>query len=138
MSDTFLATLEQSTGSSSKERPLTYTERRALAQKQAEQNQRVNRTKSLREREAETRKKGLETSLFGDLLDGEEDSEKDETPGAPLGGKAMKMMMNMGWKPGEGLGKTSEEVSGFEGVDGRSRMDADSGRFLIAIAKDIG
>lgn len=108
-SDKFLAAAAAA-GTSATTSSDSYAERRRLALKQAEEKQRANRTKSLKEREEEARRKGLSTSLFGALDDDDQQQqqdgdETDTTPGAPLGGKAMSMMLKMGWKPGQGLGR---------------------------------
>lgn len=71
----------------------TYAQRRAAAAKRHLEAQ----PKPRAVREEEARRKALETSLF----------EREE---GEAGGKAMGLMMKMGWKPGEGLGKRVEET----------------------------
>ncbi|KAL5508361.1 hypothetical protein ACEPAH_5980 [Sanghuangporus vaninii] len=82
----------------SSNKPLTYAERRKQAQRQSEKKNVQNRAKSRREREAEAREQGLRQSLFERAQ-----AEKQET-GAE--NKAVKMMLRMGFKPGESLGRT--------------------------------
>jgi hypothetical protein len=72
----------------------TYAQRRSLAAKKHLESQ----PKPRAVREEEARRKALETSLF----------ERGEEQGVGAG-KAMGLMMKMGWKPGEGLGKRAEE-----------------------------
>lgn len=83
----------------------TYLDRRKAAQKKHLESQ----PKSLKLREEEKRRKGLETSLFAGV---EEDASKlGESSKPAVGGKAMSMMMKMGWKVGEGLGKKGDDVT---------------------------
>ncbi|GHJ85157.1 hypothetical protein NliqN6_1559 [Naganishia liquefaciens] len=82
MSDKYLTEAPQS-------RTQTYTQRRAAAARQHLDSQ----PKPRAVREEEARRKALETSLF---------AQDGLQKGA---GKAMGLMMKMGWTPGEGLGK---------------------------------
>jgi hypothetical protein len=93
LSDKFL--VEQSSSSSIK----TYGERRKEAQRLAKLKNDQNRMKSRRQRELESRQEGLKTSLF--------DRAKEEDG---LGGnsKALSIMMKMGFRPGQALGKGEE------------------------------
>ncbi|QRW12758.1 G-patch domain-containing protein [Ceratobasidium sp. AG-Ba] len=99
LSDKFLASLESSkppaTGNAS------YAERRRIAQRESERKRLEGRIKSRRELEEEARREGLSRSLF--------EKEKDaEQQGSGGGSKAMSMMLRMGFKPGESLGKKEE------------------------------
>ena len=87
--------------------PLNYSARRA---KESLKSQRLGQAKNqlkLKDLEEQRRKEGLETSLFERLGDGRGKSkDREEAREAEKGGnKAMEMMMKMGWKVGEGLGK---------------------------------
>lgn len=82
----------------SSKKPLTYAQRRKQAQRQSEIKNAQNRIKSRREREEEARKQGLEQSLFERAK-----AEKQETG---VENKAMNLMLRMGFKPGESLGRS--------------------------------
>lgn len=62
----------------------------------------ANNKLSLKAREEQQRREGLNTSLF----DKKDDPSTNASAG---GGKAMAMMMKMGWKVGEGLGKKDDD-----------------------------
>ncbi|KAI5452844.1 hypothetical protein NCC49_006384 [Naganishia albida] len=93
MSDKYLVAAEATTRKSTQ----TYAQRRAHAAAEAEKRHLESRIKPRAVREEEARRKALETSLF--------ERKEAQSVGA---GKAMGMMMKMGWKVGEGLGKRSE------------------------------
>ena len=100
MSDKFL--VESAPARSTQQ---TYLDRRKAAQKKHLESQ----PKSLKLREEEKRRKGLETSLFAGV---EQDANKPGESSKPaVGGKAMSMMMKMGWKVGEGLGKKGNDAA---------------------------
>lgn len=83
----------------------SYADRRKAAQKKHLESQ----PRSLKQREEEARRKALATSLFDDY---KQDGEGNPSAAAKQpGGKAMNMMMKMGWKVGEGLGKKGDDVS---------------------------
>jgi hypothetical protein len=121
MSDKFLtaaASTSTSTAASTSNptRPLTYSDRRNLAALKAFKNQ--PRQMKQRDREEMLRRQGLETSLF-ERADGgsnkDEDADKEGTPpvqAKPGLGKAMNMMMKMGWKVGDSLGAAATVDSG--------------------------
>lgn len=78
--------------------PKTYAERRKEAQKLAQIKNEQNRHKSRRQIELESREEGLSKSLF-------ERAKEEEELGITSGNKALSMMMKMGFKPGQALGK---------------------------------
>lgn len=87
--------------------PLNYSARRA---KESLKSQRLGQAKNqlkLKDLEEQRRKEGLETSLFerfGDDRGNSKDKETAEEAGKG-GNRAIEMMMKMGWKVGQGLGK---------------------------------
>ncbi|KIO28850.1 hypothetical protein M407DRAFT_71300 [Tulasnella calospora MUT 4182] len=118
LSDKFLAQLEQS----SSNKPRTYHERRREVKRSAEQKNIANRIRSRREIEEESRREGLSKSLFERARE-EEDrarkrrklSESDQEgfpsdPGEPEQpkNKALAMMLRMGFKEGQSLGKADD------------------------------
>ncbi|KAJ7499090.1 hypothetical protein FB451DRAFT_1347460 [Mycena latifolia] len=62
----------------------------------------ANRLKSRRQREVESRTEGLSKSLF-------ERAKEEEDAGLVSGNKALSIMMKMGFKPGQALGKMDDE-----------------------------
>ena len=99
LSDKFL--VEYASTSS---QPKTYAQRRKEAQKQAQIKNEENRLKSRRQREQESREEGLSKSLF-------ERAKEAEESGLSAGNKALSMMMKMGFKPGQALGKAENNGS---------------------------
>ncbi|TDL29286.1 hypothetical protein BD410DRAFT_779649 [Rickenella mellea] len=97
LSDKFL--LQNASASGSK--PSTYAERRRQAQKEAAIRNEQNRKKSRRQLEEESREEGLRKSLF----------EKAQEEAAVIGtqNKAMNMMLKMGFKPGQSLGRSDDD-----------------------------
>jgi hypothetical protein len=86
----------------------TYLDRRRAAQKKHLESQ----PKSLKLREEEKRRKGLGTSLFAGVEGGADSAKAGEGSGGPAASnKAMSMMMKMGWKVGEGLGRKGEDTN---------------------------
>lgn len=85
-------------------RPQTYAEKRKEAQKLAQIKNEENRLKSRRQRELESREEGLSKSLF-------ERAKEEEASGVSAGNKALSMMMKMGFKPGQALGKLDDAGS---------------------------
>lgn len=83
--------------------PKTYAQRRKEAQKLAQIKNEENRHKSRRQLEVESREEGLSKSLF-------ERAKEDEELGITSGNKALSMMMKMGFKPGQALGKLDNEI----------------------------
>lgn len=77
----------------------TYTAKRDAALLKGNRAGLANNKLSAKAREEQQRREGLNTSLF----------EKKDDPASTTagGGKAMAMMMRMGWKVGEGLGKST-------------------------------
>ncbi|KIR98798.1 hypothetical protein L804_03413 [Cryptococcus deuterogattii 2001/935-1] len=87
--------------------PLNYSARRA---KESLKSQRLGQAKNqlkLKDLEEQRRKEGLETSLF-ERFGNDRGNSKDKGTAEEAGkggNKAMEMMMKMGWKVGQGLGK---------------------------------
>ncbi|EJF62970.1 hypothetical protein DICSQDRAFT_56917 [Dichomitus squalens LYAD-421 SS1] len=100
LSDKFLV---ESTSSSTSSAPTTYAERRKEALKRAAQKNEQNRTKSLREREREAREEALNRSLF--------ERAQEEAQESGQQNKALAMMMKMGFKPGQALGREDQEIA---------------------------
>ncbi|EGO01784.1 hypothetical protein SERLA73DRAFT_166301 [Serpula lacrymans var. lacrymans S7.3] len=96
LSDKFLANLEAKSSA-----PKTYAEKRKEAQKQAKLRDEQNRLKSRRQREVEAREEGLSKSLF-------ERAKEEQEAGVGTSNKALSIMMKMGFKPGQSLGKSDE------------------------------
>lgn len=88
--------------------PKTYAERRKEAQKLAQIKNEQNRHKSQRQIELESREEGLSKSLF-------ERAKEEEELGITSGNKALSMMMKMGFKPGQALGKLDPPQSDMKG-----------------------
>lgn len=99
LSDKFLA---QTAAAPPAAKPKTYSDLRKEAQRKAFIKNEENRHKSRREREVEAREEGLSKSLF------ERAKEEEETTGSSSGSKAMAMMLKMGFKPGQSLGKPED------------------------------
>ena len=99
LSDKFL--LESAASTSHK--ALTYAQRRKEAQRQSERKNVENKKKSRRQLEEEAREEGLNQILF----------ERAQAEERKLGhrNKAMRMMLKMGFKPGETLGRNEDESS---------------------------
>jgi hypothetical protein len=97
LSDKFL--VETNASSST---PRTYSQRRKEAQKRAQLKNERNRPKSTRQLELESRESGLSRSLF-------ERAKEEETSGLGPGNKALSIMMKMGFKPGQSLGRMGDE-----------------------------
>lgn len=89
----------------------TYAQRRSLAARKHLESQ----PKPRAVREEAARRQALETSLF----------ERGEEQGVGAG-KAMGLMMKMGWKPGEGLGKRAGDSKEGEKIRARSSSDQDT------------
>ncbi|KAK7061590.1 G-patch domain-containing protein [Favolaschia claudopus] len=81
--------------------PKTYSQIRKDAAKQAQRKNEQNRTKGRRQREIESRTEGLSKSLF-------ERAKEEEDAGLGSGNKALSIMMKMGFKPGQALGKPEQ------------------------------
>lgn len=96
LSDKFLAEGTSST------RPQTYSNLRKEAQKKALLKNEQHRQKSRYQREVESREEGLSKSLFTR-------AKEEQEAGIATGNKAMSIMMKMGFKPGQSLGKTDDE-----------------------------
>ena len=97
LSDKFLVDTTAAPSSQTK----TYSQRRKEAERIAALKNAQNRKKSRKELEVESREEGLSKSLF-------ERAKEDEASGSGQN-KALAMMMKMGFKPGQTLGKTDED-----------------------------
>jgi len=96
LSDKFLATL-----SANPSAPKSYSQLRKEADRKAKLKNEQNRTKSRRQREVEAREEGLSKSLF-------ERANEEQGAGIVSGNKALSMMMKMGFKPGQSLGRVED------------------------------
>jgi hypothetical protein len=96
LSDKFLAEPAEDAAPSK-----TYSQLRKQALNKSHAKNVVNRIKSKRQRELEAREEGLNKSLF-------ERAQEDEQTGLSSGNKALAMMMKMGFKPGQSLGRQTE------------------------------
>ncbi|KAJ7368146.1 hypothetical protein DFH08DRAFT_830517 [Mycena albidolilacea] len=100
--DDYLANIDQFlVDSKPTSAPKTYSQIRKEAAKQSKLKNEQNRTKPLRQREIESRTEGLSKSLF-------ERAKEEEDAGLGSGNKALSIMMKMGFKPGQALGKADE------------------------------
>jgi hypothetical protein len=97
LSDKFL--IDHNASSSA---PHTYSQRRKEIQKRSQLKNERNRTKSRRQLELESRESGLSRSLF-------ERAKEEEASGIGSGNKALSIMMKMGFKPGQSLGRTGDQ-----------------------------
>ncbi|KAL1693826.1 hypothetical protein GGG16DRAFT_100858 [Schizophyllum commune] len=110
LSDKFLL------AASAPEKPQTYLQRRKEAEKRAHERNVQNRKKSRRQLEQEAREEGLSKSLFERAAEEARAAEQVKEGKAataegqaPVGNKALAMMMKMGFKPGQSLGRKEEE-----------------------------
>jgi len=100
LSDKFLLETTPQSSTSTK----TYSQLRKDADKKYKLKNQQNRMKSRRERELEAREEGLSKSLFARAR------EDEESGGAE--NKALSIMMKMGFKPGQSLGKIDDNNQG--------------------------
>ncbi|KAJ7699907.1 hypothetical protein B0H17DRAFT_1047619 [Mycena rosella] len=100
--DDYLADLDKFLVGSESKTPKTYSQIRKEAAKQAKLKNDQNKVKSRRQREVESRTEGLSKSLF-------ERAKEEEDAGLVSGNKALSIMMKMGFKPGQALGKPDDE-----------------------------
>ncbi|KAG8930167.1 hypothetical protein FRC03_006465 [Tulasnella sp. 419] len=132
LSDKFLATLESNSKSSSSK---TYSQLRQEATRKAELKNVAGRKKSRKEIEEESRREGLSTSLF-ERERARSDAQGDENEESAGPSKALKMMLKMGFKEGESLGKRASpanEVPEKESPAALSsfvKRDAESGHLV--------
>lgn len=98
LSDKFLVNTDEP------QKPKTYSEKRKEALFKSRLKNDLNRTKSRRQLELESREEGLSKSLF--------ERAEDETSGRGSENKALSMMMRMGFKPGQALGVTAHADEG--------------------------
>lgn len=83
--------------------PKTYIDRRKEALKRSQIKNEQNKIKSRRERELESREEGLSKSLF-------ERAAEEQASSSGGGNKALSMMLKMGFKPGQALGRSEDGV----------------------------
>lgn len=102
--------------SSTSSLPKTYTQIRKESQRQAKIKNDQNKLKSRRQLEVESREEGLSKSLF-------ERAKEEEESGIGQGNKALSMMMKMGFKPGQSLGKVDETAPALPPPPDRSSTD---------------
>ncbi|KAH9077425.1 hypothetical protein EDB83DRAFT_2549169 [Lactarius deliciosus] len=98
LSDKFLVNTDEP------QKPKTYGEKRKEALFKSRLKNELNRTKSRRQLELESREEGLSKSLF--------ERAEDETSGRGSENKALSMMMKMGFRPGQALGVTAHADEG--------------------------
>ncbi|KAH9045654.1 hypothetical protein EDB85DRAFT_1884708 [Lactarius pseudohatsudake] len=98
LSDKFLVNTDEP------QKPKTYSEKRKEALFKSRLKNELNRTKTRRQLELESREEGLSKSLF--------ERAEDETSGRGSENKALSMMMKMGFKPGQTLGVTAHADEG--------------------------
>ncbi|KAH8999353.1 hypothetical protein EDB92DRAFT_2100808 [Lactarius akahatsu] len=98
LSDKFLLNTDEP------QKPKTYSEKRKEALFKSRLKNELNRTKSRRQLELESREEGLSKSLF--------ERAEDETSGRGSENKALSMMLKMGFKPGQALGVTAHADEG--------------------------
>ena len=110
LSDKFLVDPSAASTSSSTK---TYADRRKEALRRSALKNEQNRKKSRRELEREAREEALNRSLF--------ERAQEEAQESGQQNKALAMMMKMGFKPGQALGK---DDNGNEKGDGSSRSTA--------------
>ncbi|KAF7313659.1 G-patch domain-containing protein [Mycena chlorophos] len=111
--DKFLVDPSTSTG------PKSYSQLRKEAEKKSREKNEKNRIKSRRQREAESRQEGLSKSLFAR-------AKEDEDAGISSGNKALSIMMKMGFKPGQALGKSDSNDEAPSQLD-NPESDNDNG-----------
>jgi hypothetical protein len=102
--DDYLANIDKFVVDATASAPKTYSQIRKEAAKKAKLKNDQNKLKSRRQREVESRAEGLSKSLF-------ERAKEEEDAGLVSGNKALSIMMKMGFKPGQALGKTDDEES---------------------------
>ena len=124
LSEKFIAQLEKPSSSKAKPHagPLSYAERRRIAQRDSEEKNLSHRIRSRKEIEEEARREGLGKSLFQRAREeeaeraakrrkpneDEDDGSGDEEPPPKPVNKAFAMMLKMGFKEGTALGKQSD------------------------------
>jgi len=95
LSDKFLV------DATSTDKPKTYRQLRKEAERQSRLENDKNKLKSRHQRELESREEGLSKSLFERANEEEEESSAKN--------KALSIMMKMGFKPGQALGKSDDD-----------------------------
>lgn len=118
--DDYLADLDKFLVNSDKSAAKTYSDHRKDAQKRSKLKNEQNKLKGRRQRELESREEGLSKSLF-------ERAKEDEDAGIGSGNKALSIMMKMGFKPGQSLGKTDEPSDSKEKVFVPSEVSSSPG-----------
>ncbi|KAI0637805.1 hypothetical protein C8Q77DRAFT_1048037 [Trametes polyzona] len=125
LSDKFLiAAGAASSSSAGAAAPKTYAERRREAQKRAAERNAANRTLSRRERERAAREEALARSLF--------ERAQEEARESGQQNKALAMMMKMGFRPGQALGK------GEEGKEAKAEAECETGEGAGSVGVGAG
>ena len=104
MDDKFLTQAEEHTKQQSKGQSQTYGQMRLKALKESEEKNMANRLKSKKQREREGLEQGLERNLIDEATKVNDDKDNDKDNSGE-GNKALSMMLKMGFKPGQSLGK---------------------------------
>lgn len=112
LSDKFL--LQPEVSPSTKPTTQTYTQRRREAERISALRNEQNRKKSRKQLELESRTEGLSRSLF-------EKAKEEESHGGQQN-KALAMMMKMGFRPGQALGKDNDHKDDDEPASSSSTM----------------
>ncbi len=115
LSDKFLVEAAAASSSSASK---TYADRRKEELRKAALKNEQNRMKSRRERELEAREEALNRSLF--------ERAQEEAQESGQQNKALAMMMKMGFKPGQALGKDDEPATATLGGRGNAGIGSGS------------
>lgn len=122
MDDAFLAQAAELEKKDSKGKNQTYGEMRLQALKQSEDKNMAGRILSKKQRERERIEEGLERNIIDEAANKsqQKDSEEGDTSN-----KALNMMMKMGFKPGQSLGKRKDDAFDKVGDEQSSSADKD-------------
>ena len=114
----------------------TYSARRSAAALRSMRAGQAKNMVSARQTEEHRRRQGLATSLFDEPRSGagtpQDDRERRQPGGSGGGAKAMEMMMKMGWKVGQGLGRkrspSPDSSSKLPKADHHAELDSEPSR----------